>query len=307
MRNLLLFIIFTAVFWSCSGVHIRPAQTVAALPSFTAPLDNNKVSATYFNRTHNTGDKPYIVLAEPVVLDNRVLYSGEHGGLIHFLNSRGYSVWLISFDNYSAVTPYTLGRLYLGDIISELRKESGKREFILAGASAGGRVLAGFFESYAGRSYSPDGYEIRGAFFLGTGFSYETPSVYDLIDKSKGETLQSYCESSDCARLFSDDGSTYRKDYLKILPAQAVIGPASFYRKVDFPLFFIGGRVDQVSPAEGIFELFRESPAAGRRDRMMIASEVNFHGLDYGHLDLFLHESAPGDIFTEITEWLDSL
>jgi len=73
-------------------------------------------------------------------------------------------------------------------------------------------------------------------------------------------------------------------------------------KKIDVPIFFVVGSLDQMAPPSVMVEAFQKVKSANKR--IEILSRANGYAHDYGHVDLVLGKSAPREVFPLLEKWL---
>ena len=73
-------------------------------------------------------------------------------------------------------------------------------------------------------------------------------------------------------------------------------------KKIEVPIFFVVGILDQMAPPSVMVEAFRK--VSSKEKRIEILSSANGYAHDYGHVDLVLGKTAPREVFPLLEQWL---
>ncbi|MBT6178396.1 MAG: alpha/beta fold hydrolase [Deltaproteobacteria bacterium] len=73
-------------------------------------------------------------------------------------------------------------------------------------------------------------------------------------------------------------------------------------KKIEVPIFFVVGGLDQMAPPAVMVEAFRKVQSKDKR--IEILSRANGYAHDYGHVDLVLGKTAPREVFPLLEQWL---
>ncbi|MCB1147275.1 MAG: hypothetical protein KDK38_10770, partial [Leptospiraceae bacterium] len=131
----------------------------------------DKAELIRFPITYYTNDEtPVVLLTSPLIFTDTELYEGEHTRLIPWLNSRGFTVFLVrpskgrDLNDLSSALP---------EALKEVRELSRGRRIVLGGLSLGGQAALEFLLTESAETRF-----ISRVFFLGTGFDYEYPGSF---------------------------------------------------------------------------------------------------------------------------------
>ncbi|TGK07391.1 alpha/beta hydrolase [Leptospira semungkisensis] len=248
---------------------------------------------------------PPVLLLDPVLVNKKSLYLGDHHGLIGVLSGNGFSVWLLHFETYPGLDLKDIGEKLIPQAVSQIQKVSGKKEYILGGISLGGQAVLQYIKSKKDPSISK-------AFFLGTGMDYKyNDSFLDDMKKEKrlGTDVSNSCKNKDsfCSRFISLDEDNPTTLYLyqtlwNFLPGLEE-NPKTWteFEAMDFPTLFVAGKIDNVATTESIHPVYRRKRGF---TQFYEAGRDNGGSIDYDHISLFAHEDAPSDIYQKIADWL---
>ncbi|MBK8393922.1 MAG: hypothetical protein IPL26_01570 [Leptospiraceae bacterium] len=263
---------------------------------------------------------PPIVIYDPVLLKESALFRVEENsekGIISFLNREGYTVYLLS--SKTANLNFRLHAMEIDEILNQIAYKHKFRKIILAGVSLGGQTIL----EYMTLPTNLDNYaHPTKVFFIGTGIDYNyTNSFAKKSDKFgyEGKLVQDLCRLNQkdnfCTRyiyfnneLQDVDNSKKEKFFHRIPEIKKDYITRIHNSKLHLPYFFLYGKLDSISPEESIYPFFHKiRPASSRgdyRNSFYEAGEANGHSIDYDHGDLFLHEKADKEIYSELADWL---
>ncbi len=227
------------------------------------------------------------------------------GVLIPYLNKRGYSVYLVSPENFDNLSLKKIGQEGLKEIISNIKED----KIILGGVSLGGQAIAHYIAS---GNISP---KIQKVFFMGTGLDYKySGSLLTQIEKvsKKEENIKCKINEKDnfCNRYVSSlaiEKAHPRRaiTYPNIIPILEK-DPSQFssITNQNLEVLVIYGKLDSVSPEESMLAPFFNGWGKGFTLKYLEASTSSNFGHDYDHFDLFYHKSAESEIYSVIANWI---
>lgn len=269
--------------------------------SLVIPVETEKGKKgeiVYFPQTFAGGEGYSLILTTPVILDEKILYSGKES-FINYFTHRGVSVWLVRKSRDMSFLEY--GRDFLKVAVEKIRKQSAEENWFLGGMSLGG--LGALYYLMEEETVHKSQKYVKKAFFLGTGFDYSyTRSVAEKFSKAD----DSLCEKNEslCIALFGEKPPVkVWASYLSLLQKEQIV--ATKYqeklREIAVDALFIGGKIDNFAPSESIFPVYS---LYGAKARFYQASEVNFYEKDFHHIDLFCHPQAFTKLYDELNYYL---
>ncbi|HEY2512211.1 MAG TPA: hypothetical protein VGI39_15195 [Polyangiaceae bacterium] len=325
LRSLAVALIGSAALAGCrhaAGAEGLEARTLRA----EAPADGASGSpvpmrATYFPASvPRAGRKgtPLLVV-EPLLFQRELLFDGPHGGLVTYLASSGFRVWLVG--PAGPAIPNTTDLAHGIRIAAEaIAREAGVRRFDLLGLSLGGEAALGALD---GLTAPGSGVEIRRVAFVGAGFDFAYPHSFAARVAPHlgpgGAPASALCTldgDTGCARLFHDASGA--SSWLGALPAEdpAALRPASerfpfVARFTALPVLFVTGKADGIAPSESMFPLFllwgsQEHDRRAIPKHLFLAGRENGFARDDDQFDLFGSEEARDEVWTHLAAWLAS-
>jgi hypothetical protein len=233
--------------------------------------------------------------------------SSNRGTLIPYLNSKGFTVYLISPDTISSLSLKKSGTEVLREILTEIEKE--ESEIILGGLSLGGQAIAHYLSS--GNKSS----KIQKVFFLGTGLDYQyTGSLVSEMEKFSKKEENYICKISEkdnfCNRYVTSlriEKSYPRRSltYPNVIPILEK-DPQIFggFTNQNLDVLVIYGKLDGVSPEESVLAPYFKGWGKNFSLSYFEASTASNLGHDYDHFDLFYHKNSEKEIYSVLANWI---
>jgi pimeloyl-ACP methyl ester carboxylesterase len=265
--------------------YARPTQPRTFDPA--VPCGPTRLLATYHAATHRAaGVHPPVVLFEPLALRREVLDQGAGGGLVPYLNYRGFPVWVVFAEAHEGLRAAALGRCYAQavDAIAEVTKAP---RLHVGGVSLGGQVAAHALE------HLREGAPLGRVFFYAAGIDYAYPG--SLL--AARAPLAAACAA--CAPWLS--GFLPPPDEDRPL-AERLPGLAT----AQAPVLFVNGKIDGVAPSESVYpayELYGSAAPGPVRKRLVLVARENFLP-DLDHWGML--GGAEEDGFEILAGWLES-
>ena len=273
--------------------------------------------ATYFPpATPRAGrrDVP-VVVVEPILFRRELLTvgPGPDGGLVSYLATEGFPVWLVWVDAAVPPDPRALA-VGVAQVVASIARETGVKRVDLLGLSLGAEASLRALEPLTAPA-SP--VTVRRVVFLGGGFDFAYPhSIAARLAAVRGQQASALCSLDgdvDCARQFRQPRAAV--PWLGVLPpADADELQASRDRfpfashLTRLPVLFVNGKADGIAASESMFPLytFWGSDEPDPRDvpkLMFLAGRENGFAADYDHFALF---GAPGadEVWDHVVGWL---
>jgi pimeloyl-ACP methyl ester carboxylesterase len=299
----------------------RPGANLATLDARTlrvpvAADESAPIQATYFPATVPRGErrKVPLVVVEPLLFRRELLYAGPgpSGGLIAYLQSEGFPIWLI----WSAAPPASARAFGRGiaEGIESIARATGARRFDLLGLSLGAEATLRALDPLTAPG---SGVEIRRVAFLGGGFDFAYPASFaSRVASIRGGSATALCTLDgdvDCAREFRKSDAA--AGWLASLPPadDDALAPsrerfAFVARLTRVPVLFINGKADGIAPSESMFPLYTlwgsEEPQASTVPKLLfLAGRENALGWDFDHFELFGSDRAEG-VWARVAAWL---
>jgi pimeloyl-ACP methyl ester carboxylesterase len=269
--------------------------------------------ATYFPSTaprSRRRDVPLIVV-EPLLFRRELLYA--NGGLIPYLASEGFPVWLVWVD---AAPPdaRTLAR-GIAATVASIARETGVHRFDVAGLSLGADATLRALETLTAPA---SGVDVRRVVFLGGGFDYAYPNSFaSRVASLRGGPAAALCTldgDAHCAReLLHPDAAV---PWLGALPAadDDALRPSRerfpfVARFTHLPVLFEGGKGDGIAPSESFYPLYTlwgsDQPDTGAVPKLFfLAGRENGLGWDFDAFDLLAGKHGP-DAWAHVVAWLE--
>jgi hypothetical protein len=260
-----------------------------------------RLLVTYHAATHRAkGEHPPVVLFEPLALRKEVLDRGADGGLVPYLNYRGFPVWVVFAEAHDGLTAAALGRCYAQAVEAIARVTKAPR-LDVGGVSLGGQVAA-----HALAPLEADAAPVGRVFFYAAGLDYGYPgSFLAALAAGRGGPLAAACGDL-CPRWLAGAGA-----FLDFLPAR---GPDEDLPLPDrfpgipaarVPALFMTGKIDGLAPSESVYpvyQLYGSGAAAPVRKRLMIVGRENLLP-DLDHWGMLSGEAEEG--FEVLADWLE--
>ncbi len=233
--------------------------------------------------------------------------SNKRGTFIPYLNSKGFTVYLISPETTSSFSLKKSGTEVLQEILTEIEKE--ESEIILGGISLGGQAIAHYIAS--GKISS----KIQKVFFLGTGLDYKyTGSLVSEMEKFSQKEENYSCKISEknnfCNRYITSlriEKSYPRRSltYPNVLPIlekdPQVFGELT---NQNLDVLVVYGKLDGVSPEESVLAPYFNGWGKNFSLSYFEASTASNLGHDYDHFDLFYHKNSENEIYSVLAKWM---
>ncbi|MGJ4787184.1 alpha/beta hydrolase [Leptospira koniambonensis] len=299
-KNKIIFFLFSILLlFSCTRYAVITEET------FKNQTANIAANVYLTNFLKHSSDYPPVLLLDPILVNKKSLYLGDYNGLIGVLSGNGFSVFLLHFEVYPGLDLKEVGEKLIPQAVSQVQGLSNRKDYILGGVSVGGQAILHYIRSKKDPAISK-------VFFLGTGMDYKyNDSFIDDMKKEKrfGTDLSNSCKNKDsfCSRFISLDEDNPTTLYLyqtlwNYLPSLEE-NPKVWadFELMDFPTLFVAGKLDNVATSESIHPVYRRKRGF---TQFFEAGRDNGGKIDYDHLSLFAHESAPSDIYQKIADWL---
>lgn len=234
--------------------------------------------------------------------------SSNRGTLIPYLNSKGFTVYLISPETISTLSLKNSGTEGLREILTEIEKE--ESEIILGGVSLGGQAIAHYLSS--GKISS----KIQKVFFLGTGLDYKyTGSLVSEMEKFSKKEENYICKISEkdnfCNRYITSlrlEKSYPRRalTYPNVVPILEK-DPQIFgeFTNQNIDVLVVYGKLDGISPEESVLAPYFKGWGKNFSLSYFEASTASNLGHDYDHFDLFYHKNSEKEIYSVIANWMN--
>ena len=275
--------------------------------------------ATYFPATvPRAGRKETpLLVVEPLLFERELLFEGPHGGLVGYLASEGFRVWLVGPSGRTTPKEQDLAR-GIRATVEAIAREAGVKRFDLIGLSLGGEAA---LTALDGLTAPGSQVAIQRVAFVGTGFDFAYPHSFAARvaphlgpDGAPASSLCTLDGDTGCQRLFHDPGDA--TSWLGALPPEdpSALRPASerfpfVARFTALPVLFVTGKADGIAPSESMFPLFTLWGSAEHDRRaipkhLFLAGRENGFARDDDQFDLFGSERARDEVWAHIAAWL---
>ncbi len=87
-----------------------------------------------------------------------------------------------------------------------------------------------------------------------------------------------------------------------ILSADGQYNYTAGMERIQVPFFFVAGMLDQLAPPAVVMSAYQS--VASTDKRLAVLGRANGYRRDYGHVDLCLGETAPGEVFPLLADWI---
>ncbi len=307
---------FAAALSSAACVHGTSVTTFDAR-TLRATITNEAtpMRATYFPSTAprtRRRDVPLVVV-EPILFRRELLYRGGDGGLVSYLQSEGFPVWLVWIDAPSPPDARSLSR-GIAETVASIAKESGVRRVDLIGLSLGAEATLRALEPLTAPGSAV---EIRRVVFLGGGLDFAYPhSFASRVASVRGGPASAMCSLDGdvgCAREFHAAATAV--PWLGAIPVaddDELLGARERFpfvgRFMHLPVLFVAGKADGLAPSEAIFPVYSlwgsEESDAGKVPKLFfLAGRENGLGWDFDAFDL-LSEERGERVWEHVVGWL---
>jgi hypothetical protein len=261
-----------------------------------ACADAGRLLVTFHGATHRAkGERPPVVLFEPLAVSRALLDRGADGGLVPYLNYRGFPVWVVFAEAPAGVTTRALGACFAQAVVAIARVTHAPRVDV-GGVSLGGQVAAHALASLGDVA-------LDRVFFYAAGLDYAYPgSFLDALADRRGAPLADACGG--CARWLAGAGPAD----LGVLPprgADEALPLAERFPGVPAaraPALFVNGKIDGLAPSESVYPVYQlYGRDGGAPRRLVIVGRDNFlDDLDHWGMLSGAHE----DGFEVLGDWL---
>ena len=289
-----------------------------------APAEGNTAAAVPMRATYFPASVPRagrketpLLVVEPLLFERELLFEGPHGGLVGYLASEGFRVWLVGPAGHGTPKTADLAR-GIRATAEAIGREAGVRHFDLIGLSLGGEAA---LTALDGLTAPGSKVSIQRVAFVGTGFDFAYPHSFAARvaphlgpDGASATTLCTLDGDTGCTRLFHDPSGA--ASWLGALPPEDAneLRPASerfpfVARFTALPVLFVNGKADGIAPSESMFPLFSLWGSAERDRRaipkhLFLAGRENGFARDDDQFDLFGSQRARDEVWAHLAAWL---
>jgi hypothetical protein len=254
-----------------------------------------------------------VLVVEPVLFRRELLTAGPSGGLVGYLESEGFSVWLV----WSAAPDAPSAAAFARDVVlaaQAIAQETGANQVDIVGVSFGAEAALRALEPLT----SPDApVTARRVAFLGGGFDFAYPHSFAARTANvRGGPASALCSldgDRGCAHEFHQAPEAV--PWLGALPpSEDALAPArerfAFARRFSrLPVLFVNGKADGIAPSESMFPLYTlwgsDEPNPRNIPKLLfLAGRENGLAHELDHFDLFAGDQVT-DVWSHVARWLE--